>query len=340
MTFFRFKKKGFVHVMNSKAYLKNCQSEIKKNFVSRKKQSVVLADCYKALSDDDISLKARYRRVSDCGSFLEFYVSEDSHKLHLANFCKDRLCPMCNWRRSKKIFAQSSKVMDIASERGYQFLFLTLTIRNCSFDLLEETINVLFDGWRQLYHKKAFFKKFVLGSFRALEITVNKKERTFHPHLHCILAVNDSYFKNGYLTAQKWASLWGSCCGLDYDPSIRIEALKGDFLRDKGVISYWRSIKEVSKYIAKGSDYLDGSFSDVLEKVSVLLSSLSGRRLCSFTGVLKDIARQLRLDDLENGDLINFDDDSLRNDLTGVMVRYRWFVGLRGYVSDFGEVVD
>lgn len=327
--------------MNDRAYLKNCQSEIKKDFLPKKKQSEVLSDVYRELSDSYNSFLGRSRRVSECGSFLEFHISENENKLSLANFCKDRLCPMCNWRRSKKIFSQVSKVLNKASVRGFRFLFLTLTIRNCEYKDLQETINVLLEGWRRLYHRKnGVFKKYIKGTFRALEITVNKEKRTFHPHLHCILAVDDTYFQNGYLETSEWASKWGKCCGLDYNPTCYIEAVKGQKSNDlEGSSSYWHAVKEVSKYISKGSDYLEGDFSEILEKVSNLVEALSSRRLCSFTGVLKEIAAALKLDDMEQGDLVHTDDD-LNSELDYIVVRFRWNVGLSGYVSEHGEIID
>lgn len=340
MYLFLTRKKACFYDMNDKAYLKNCQSEIKEDFVPRKKQSALLSDVYRGLSDNDKSFLGRSRRVSECGSFLVFHISEDEHKLHLANFCKDRLCPMCNWRRSKKIFSQVSKVMNNASDQGYRFLFLTLTIRNCKYKDLQNTIDVLLNGWRFLYNKDKFFRKYIKGSFRALEITVNRQEKTFHPHLHCILAVDDTYFQNGYLETSEWASKWGKCCGLDYNPTCYIEAVKGQNTDDlEHNSSYWHAVKEVSKYVSKGSDYLNGDFSEILEKVSHLVTALSARRLCSFTGVLKKISAALKLDDLENGDLVHTDDE-LNGQLNYIVVRYRWNVGLSGYVSEHGEIID
>ena len=108
------------------ASLQSLQDEIEKKFVGKKEQTDILGAVYSVLD-----MENRSRRVLDCGSFLEFKVTEEKAKLQHANFCRDRLCPMCNWRRSLKIFAQVSKVMDALQAEGYQFLFLTLTVRNC-----------------------------------------------------------------------------------------------------------------------------------------------------------------------------------------------------------------
>ena len=135
---------------NYTASLSSLQEEITTKFVGKKLQTETLGAVYSILD-----LEKRSSRVFDCGSFLEFKVTQDNAKLQHANFCKDRLCPMCNWRRSKKIFSQASAVMDYMGD--YQFLFLTLTVKNCSAQDLPKTVQVLFDGWRYLYNKNKIF---------------------------------------------------------------------------------------------------------------------------------------------------------------------------------------
>lgn len=306
--------------------LNNCQIEVDKDFSPRRRQAEKLSLCYDALGE-----RFRAERVDRCGTFLEFQLTEEEAKLHSANFCKDRLCPMCNWRRSKKIFAQVSACMDHVERDGFRFIFLTLTVKNCPFSELSETISALLNGWKSLYRKRDFQKR-VCGSFRTLEITVNRKTCTFHPHLHVILVVKPSYFSGkDYLSTQKWAELWQKSCSLDYVPVVHVEAVKSGKLDAVEALqkdrSFRSAVKEVSKYVAKGSDYLDGEFEEMLLRVSHLLDALAGRRLCSFTGVLKDAAAQLRLDDMEDGDLVHTETE-VRSDVACVVVRYMWRSGV------------
>lgn len=309
-----------------------CQTEVDTDFLPRKLQSLTLSELYDALG-----YGSRAGRVLNCGSFLEFHLTEEEVKLHKANFCKDRLCPTCNWRRSKKIFAQVSKVMDCLQADGLRFLFLTLTVKNCKFHELPETVNALLQAWGKLM-KKSAFRKAVCGSFRVLEITVNKKNCTFHPHLHSILAVNPSYFTSReYISARKWSELWQASCDLEYTPIVYVEAVKSGKLDDVGANmelpqkTFYSAAKEVSHYIAKGSDYLNGEFEELLPRVSALAEALEGRRLATFSGVFKDAAAQLRLDDMENGDLVHTETE-VREDLVQVIVRYVWRAGV--YVKE------
>ena len=153
-------------------------------------------------------------RVADCGTFLEFAheiqvdgVIAEKGKLHNANFCKDRLCPMCSWRRSYKIFAQVSQIMEqIGSD--YKFLFLTLTVPNCAPESLSETISRLMLSWNRLIDYKRF-KKAIKGFFRALEVTRNFSNGSYHPHFHCVLAVSKSYGKHSdYINHDEWLEMW------------------------------------------------------------------------------------------------------------------------------------
>lgn len=292
------------------------QDEVDSKFLPKKKHALLLADVYNRLGMD-----GRMCRVADCGSYLEYHVTDDAKMLHTANFCKDRLCPMCNWRRSLKIFGQVSQVMDVLEGQQYRFLFLTLTVRNCSADDLPATVQVLYDGWRMLYNKKSIFKKSVEGTFRSLEVTRNAKTGTFHPHLHVILAVRLDYFRCGYIPQSEWAKLWRSCCDLDYDPIVDIRTILPN---ERGLSG---AVAEVSKYAVKASDFLRGSMDDMASYVWTFLTALSGRRLCSFTGVFAKVRKQLALDDIESGDLIHVDGSDLRDDVAYMIVRYRWAAG-------------
>lgn len=303
------------------------QDEVDSKFLPKKKDALLLANIY-----DRLGLNGRMARVADCGSYLEYYVTDSSKTLHSANFCKDRLCPMCNWRRSLKIFGQVSQVMDELERHQYRFLFLTLTVRNCCSEDLPATVQVLYDGWRQLYHKHKIFRSSIEGTFRSLEITRNSKDGTYHPHLHVILAVRPDYFRCGYITQSEWSFMWQSCCKLDYQPIVDIRTIKPN---DKGLSG---AVAEVAKYAVKSSDFLRGSLDDMARIVSDFLTALSGRRLCSFTGCFAKVRKQLALDDIESGDLIHVDGSSLRDDVAYMIVRYHWAAGYYERSVDFPDI--
>ena len=77
-----------------------------RNWRGRKILSLKLADIFKELQYKDSLIE----RVATCGDTLRFIRREDgSLKLYQAYFCKNKLCPMCNWRRSMKDCRRSYK---------------------------------------------------------------------------------------------------------------------------------------------------------------------------------------------------------------------------------------
>lgn len=297
------------------SYEDNTEQEISQRFTPKKKQSEQLRDVY-----FELGLTQRAVRVDGCGSFLEWHIQADVQKLAHANFCKDRLCAMCSWRRSLKIFGQVSQVMTVLQGQGYEFLFLTLTVKNCSGSELGATLAKMQKAWERLQHRSRL-RGVIAGTFRAIEITRNAKTGQYHPHYHVILAVNPDYFHKSYIKQAEWGEIWRTCCGLDYDPIIDIRNIKSG---SKGVSG---AVAEVAKYAVKGSDYLRGTWSERASAVNDLLAGLTQRKLVSWTGCFLDAVKLLRLDDVENGDLVHVDGTELRPDVAYMIVRWQWVAG-------------
>ena len=242
---------------------------------------------------------------------------------------------MCSWRRSLKIFGQVSKVMDYVEENyNYRYIFLTLTVENCYGEDLKKTLDNMTDSFNRMTRRKAF-KQSIKGYFRSLEITYNKECNTYHPHFHLILAVNESYFtdKNYYLSQKKWTNLWKDCLKVDYTPVVDVRRIKKDDNNKFG-----KAVAETAKYTVKSEDFIirneDGQINEKLtdEVVKTLDLALHRKRLTSFGFIFKKVHKKLNLDDMEDGDLINTDnDEDLRDDLMSVILRYQWNVGIKNY---------
>lgn len=309
----------------------NCQVLVdynrKTNKVSpwreKKKNSLLISESFQRLNE---LWKARF--LESCGEVLSFVRLEDgSLKLKSAQFCKNRLCPMCAWRRSLKIFGQVSKIMDYFGD-SYRYLFLTLTIKNVHFDDLSNTIDEMMKGFKLLMQSKRV-KKSVRGAFRGLEVTFNHYDGSFHPHFHIILAVDPDYFSNPrkYIAKDDFVSLWRRSMRLDYDPIIDIRKIKN---------SVSKAVAEVAKYTVKDKDYVIESDPWLQDKLVQAFSVvLHGRRLISFTGVFREAHRFLNLDDALDGDLIHTDGEDLRDDLQQTILIYRWNFGLGNYYLNY-----
>ena len=304
----------------------------------KKLKTIELAESYRRLGYDN-----KYYRVKDCGTFLEFRRYQDqSLKLNQANFCKVRLCPMCSWRRSLKIYGQVSKIMnEIVKNEDLEFIFLTLTTRNCEGQDLSDTIDNIFNAFNKMT-KRVKFKKSIKGYFRALEVTHNLNIMsdwfdTYHPHLHCILVVNKSYFKKPdiYITQEEWTSIWKDVLKVDYTPIVDVRRFKDS--NGKGIE---KSIAETAKYTVKSDDYIirEDMTNEIIETLTddavyILDKALAHRRLTAFGGILKEYHKKLNLDDMEDGDLVNTDNEELREDLEYIIESYHWNVGYKQYLK-------
>lgn len=235
-------------------------------------------------------------------------------KLHDARFCRVRLCPICQWRRSLKTFAQMSKVLDIAKADGYQFIFLTLTLRNCTADALSDELTHILLSFNRLMKYKDV-QKAVKGYYRGCEVTHNIRTDEYHPHLHVVLAVRPSYF-NGqtYISHDKWVALWQRALQVEYTPVVDIRKCRGGA----------KAIAEACKYAVKPSDILNFDDWDMtVDTLRVLDKALENRRFVGLGGILKEIHKKLHLDDMEEGDLVHVESQST-DEATPEEIIYFW----------------
>jgi plasmid rolling circle replication initiator protein Rep len=284
---------------------------------------------YRRLSHDGeiVRFVRRVEQLNECGTYLEF----EGGRLHRANFCKVRLCPMCAKRRSLKIFGQVSAVMaEAQKERGYRYIFLTLTARNVSENNLGSEITHFFKAWDKLSRRKLFARA-VKGWFRALEVTRNAESDTYHPHFHVVLAVNNSYFtdKAQYINHNEWVEMWRSCLGVDYLPSVDVRKVKPKKCEVGGRVANGdvtvAVVAEVAKYAVKPESLNSDKTLEVIDY------ALERRRLVAFGGIFKDLHNRLNLDDAVDGDLVRTDNEQLREDLGSVIECYRWRIGYAGW---------
>lgn len=255
---------------------------------------------YISLAYEEIDPR-KSERMKDCAQWLSFFRKGDgTMKLHDARFCRVRLCPICQWRRSLKTYAQMSQVLDLAKGQGYQFIFLTLTMQNCSGDeLSEELTHILLSFNRLMKYKDV--QKAVKGYYRGCEVTHNTLTNEYHPHIHAILAVKGSYFGGSYYISQaRWAELWQRALQVIYSPIVDIRKCKGGA----------KAIAEACKYAVKPSDILNMDDWDMtVETLRTLDKALDKRRFVGLGGILKDLHKQLHLDDMEDGDLVHIEGD-------------------------------
>jgi len=283
--------------------------------------------------------------LSGCGNNLTFVQCPSGHqeaqRLKQAYFCKQRLCPMCQWRRSLFTYHDFLAVAHRAQENnpGIQFVLITLTAKNVTGNDLQKEITHYMDSYKRLCRYKSFSKA-IIGTYRTFEITANEERNDYHPHFHIIGAVNKSYFKHDYIKQDQLISMWRKAFQIDYNPNVDIRkvkkrkrSVKTIFEQNRDYLSHLsleaasehmiqelandetstpekiiaQAGAEVAKYSVKVSDILRQKNRN--EIVEVLDSVLYKRRFISYGGILDDARKQLKaenkIQDIENSDLIN-----------------------------------
>lgn len=278
-----------------------------RNWQGRKISNLKLADGYEKLKYNSNLVQ----NVSQCAEVLTFLLQFDgSLKLNQTWFCKNKLCPICNWRRSMKYSYQTSCIVEKAMGKypNGRFLFLTLTIKNVPGDELNKAMSDLTKAFDRLF-KRAKVKKNLIGFLRATEVTVEAKRKGYyHPHLHVLMMMNTNFFngKENYINHKEWTTLWEKSAKLDYTPVVNIKAVKNkdtDIFDKQGLK---KSILETSKYPVKPIQFDEKN----LQVIDDLYKGLYRKRQLSYGGLFKEIKSELKFDDVETGDLIKVDEDT------------------------------
>ena len=272
-----------------------------------------LADLYRRANEvESLITDKRLGDLEHCGEYLEFALFADGgKKLKYAYFCRNRLCPMCQWRRSLKLsFRLRGALERIVTDNSAALIFATFTVKNCAGCDLSSTISDMTTSFSTVL-KKSPFKGKILGYCRTIEVTFNRKDWSYHPHIHALLVVDKGYFSGcGYVKQAVWREVWAESMNLDYSPLVNVQRAE------------LGSAAEVAKYSTKGIDSLSKVKNQKLavEVLSVLHKALKGRRLISAGGILKTALRDF------DKDLIR-DDEGIVEDVNSVEVGrviYKW----------------
>ena len=306
---------------------KNSKGKDKK-WKQRKLNNIALGDDFKKLQIEKVG-----NQVSSCAERLEYKVNTDgSISLNKVWFCKNKLCPICNWRRALKHSYQASNVLDIAMKKHpkAQFLFLTLTVKNVPGSELKESLTHLTKSFDRLF-RRAKVKKNLIGFMRATEVTYSEERDDYHPHLHILLMVKPNYFNgsDNYIKQAEWSELWKKSAKLDYNPIVDVRKIKTDGNSEDE--SLYKAVLETAKYPVKPIDSMDLSEDTRLKVVVNLYRGLYKKRQISYGGELKTIYKSLCLDSVEDGDLIHVTgSDDLEKTYNTIVAK--WFWDIKKYI--------
>ena len=270
----------------------------------------------KKYQNNDIAIKlfncniknSIFENFVNCSSFLSYglykhIIQPDLFKKSLlkANFCKNRFCPICNWRRARKLSKQYFRVIDTIRSDGikFRFIFLTLTIKNFNYRRFNTNYSKFTKAIKKFFD--ILFKKRddILGYIRGIEAPIQKrliKEKKYYVNLHShfLILVKPEYFDD-ILDFNTLQILWKRSLGVSYNPILDIRVVRG---------SYNKAVLETIKYPFKHIDYLDLP-DDVF---CSLYNSFKNKRFFSSAGLIKQYYNKIYRNDLDD-DLIYTDED-------------------------------
>jgi len=285
----------------------------------------------------------KHLRMSECSLRLGYKIkSDNSVKLSNAHFCRDRLCPLCMWRLSRRIAWETHQIIEQYTAENPDMIpiMIGLTVRNPNKGELSKMLDVLCHSdsgaWQLL--RKWLGRREMKDFIRTVEVTYNYKTNSWHPHIHALFFVPKEYFSKdnkNYISQEQLAEYWQHACKLDYKPVVDIrrvydknkpkERIKLD--TDIKAMDLSGAIFETAKYCVKPLNLFSNTLDnyddnmDAIDELKVtinikeivreLSNALHGRRLRALGGKLKIIANQLKfVDDDNKKDLIHNDENA------------------------------
>ena len=106
--------------------------------------------------------KKKGARMIDCAKVLLFKKFEqiEYRKLFKAFMCKILLCPFCMTRKSILIGNNLYKVLQTgADEKGLEYIHLTLALKNCKINELQDTIELMLKAFQKFVKRDIFSQK-------------------------------------------------------------------------------------------------------------------------------------------------------------------------------------
>ena len=254
----------------------------------------------KLLSKDPTTRDIGQRMANCAGRVLlhmELPIEGDAiARLRGGFFCGARLCPFCEWRRTR---AWRTRLIEglaafSAEHPTHKALMLTLTVRNCPLSETGKTLDAIHAGWNRMRQCAFFPTSFWL---RRTEITIGRpaaadglpeapvingrlppENRSHpsavvagssrgikvpviggmwaHPHIHALLLVPASYWGKNYVKQTEWQRQWQMANRLDYAPVIDVRKAYTKRIGDTVADNITPAVLEVAKYVTKSADIL------------------------------------------------------------------------------------
>ena len=253
-------------------------------------------------------------------------------QLSAAHLCNTRLCPFCEWRRTRAWRARLHQGLEAlyAEQPKLRGVFLTLTVRNVPLAQLGSQLDEMNRAWNRL-KQRAFFPTDLW--FRRTEITVGHSagfgEVMAHPHFHVLLLVKPSYFSHGYVRQSEWQKQWMDAARLDYVPVVDVRsATANSSAGSSGIDASRKAVLEAAKYATKATSLMELGIA-----ISEFHWQLRNRRLYALSTPLR---RYIQSGDISKEEMLDKGKEPLPEGTDKVQVVAQWFEDSQEFViTDF-----
>ena len=269
---------NYLHDNNNTEQSKSQEQKTLRKLCRKKNENADIINYLYEIGED---IKAN--NIKQCATFIGITELNGITKIVKSNFCRERVCKICAWRRQAKFISQMIPTLSALQRKGYGFIFATLTLKNCKYNEVSKNIDILMNGYNLLC-KRREIKRAWKGMCRSVELTYNDITDTFHPHIHVLIAIDETYTDN-YITQSRLSTIWKECVNVEYTPVVDIRKVNDNT----------KATLETLKYALKPTQYK--------QALNVFLYELKGRRLISFSGVIAKQRQLLKYSSLEDDDL-------------------------------------
>lgn len=298
---------NYLYDDNTTEHRKSQEQKTLRKLCRKKNENIDIINYLYEIGED---IKAN--NIKQCATFIGITELNGVSKIVKSNFCRERVCKICAWRRQAKFISQMIPTLSSLQQKGYSFIFATLTLKNCKYDEVSKNIDVLMEGYNLLC-KRREIKRAWKGMCRSVELTYNDITDTFHPHIHVLIAIDETYMDN-YITQARLSTIWKECVNAEYTPVVDIRKVNDNT----------KATLETLKYALKPTQYK--------QALNVFLYELKGRRLISFSGVIAKQRQLLKYSSLEDD---NLNDDINANTFTYNLYKFDVTGGIYKFYEHF-----
>lgn len=261
------------------------------------------------------------RRIQECSGLLLFNWQKDQEtgknrlRLRGAHFCRVRYCSICQWRRSLMLQARFFEALPeiLPQFPTARWVFLTLTLKNCSIEELSTTLVHMNKSWERFIKRKDLSS--VLGWVRTTEVT-RAKDGQAHPHFHTLMMVPSAWFGQNYIKQSTFVELWQKSLRVDYKPIVDIRNVKAKFSSDPSsqfTKEMQGAIAETIKYSTKSKHMIEDQ-----KWLIELTKQTHKKRFVATGGALKEV---FKVEDETNEDLLLLGDQNADD---GKRIAFGW----------------